>query len=101
PTDWRGAGRRIAGMLLEARMRGGAAAGGSTPNGSGIVTIVGVGINLGQREFPPDLADGATSVALETGRAPSREAVLTALLEEFDVWRARLEAQRFEPVPAA
>jgi BirA family biotin operon repressor/biotin-[acetyl-CoA-carboxylase] ligase len=98
PNDLLASGRKIAGILLESRMTGRAAAGGSTPNGSGIVTIVGVGINLGQREFPPDLADGATSVALETGRAPSREAVLTALLEEFDVWRARLEEQGFEPV---
>ena len=98
PNDLLVSGRKIAGILLESRMTGRAAAGGSTPNGSGIVTIVGIGINLGQREFPPDLADGATSVALETGRAPSREAVLTALLEEFDVWRARLEEQGFEPV---
>jgi len=98
PNDLLVSGRKIAGILLESRMTGRAAAGGSTPNGSAIVTIVGVGINLGQREFPPDLADGATSVAIETGRAPSREAVLTALLEEFDVWRARLEGKGFEPV---
>jgi len=98
PNDLLVSGRKIAGILLESRLTGRAAAGGSTPNGSGIVTIVGVGINLGQREFPPDLADGATSVAIETGRAPSREAVLTALLEEFDVWRARLEDKGFEPV---
>jgi BirA family transcriptional regulator, biotin operon repressor / biotin---[acetyl-CoA-carboxylase] ligase len=98
PNDLLVSGRKIAGILLESRMTGRAGAGGSTPNGSGIVTIIGVGINLGQREFPPDLADGATSVAIETGRAPSREAVLTALLEEFDVWRSRLEEQGFEPV---
>jgi len=98
PNDLLVSGRKIAGILLESRMAGRAAANGSTPSGSGIVTIVGVGINLGQREFPPDLADGATSVAIETGRAPSREAVLTALLEEFDVWRARLEEKGFEPV---
>ena len=62
------------------------------------MTIIGVGINLGQRDFPVDLADSATSVALETGRAPGREAVLTALLEEFDAWRARLESEGFGPV---
>jgi BirA family biotin operon repressor/biotin-[acetyl-CoA-carboxylase] ligase len=101
PNDLLVSGRKIAGILLESRMAGRVAAGGSTPSASGIVTIVGVGINLGQREFPPELADGATSVALETGRAPSREAVLTALLEEFDVWRARLEEQGFEPVREA
>ena len=101
PNDLLVSGRKIAGILLESRMTGRTAASGSTTSGSGIVTIVGVGINLGQREFPPDLADGATSVAIETGRAPSREAVLTALLEEFDVWRARLEEKGFDPVREA
>jgi len=66
-----------------------------------VVTIIGVGINLGQREFPPDLAEGATSIALETGQAPSRESVLAALLEEFDAWRARLEGEGFGPVREA
>src|SRR5262249_56446797 len=57
--------------------------------------------NLGQREFPPDLAAGATSIALETGQAPSRESVLAALLEEFDAWRARLEGEGFGPAREA
>jgi BirA family transcriptional regulator, biotin operon repressor / biotin---[acetyl-CoA-carboxylase] ligase len=86
PNDVLVADRKIAGILLESRV------------GVDLVTIIGIGINLGQREFPPDLAATATSVALETGRAPSREAVLTALLEEFDVWRARLEGEGFAPV---
>jgi BirA family transcriptional regulator, biotin operon repressor / biotin---[acetyl-CoA-carboxylase] ligase len=86
PNDVLVADRKIAGILLESRV------------GADLVTIIGIGINLGQREFPPDLAATATSVALENGRAPSREAVLTALLEEFDVWRARLEGEGFAPV---
>ena len=86
PNDVLVADRKIAGILLESRV------------GADLVTIIGIGVNLGQREFPPDLAATATSVALETGRAPSREAVLTALLEEFDVWRARLEGEGFAPV---
>src|SRR5262249_7991354 len=70
PNDVLVAGKKVAGILLESRMSGGA--GGK----SSVVTIIGVGINLGQREFPPDLAAGATSIALETGQAPSRESVL-------------------------
>jgi len=46
-------------------------------------------------------AEGATSIALETGQAPSRESVLAALLEEFDAWRARLEGEGFGPVREA
>jgi BirA family biotin operon repressor/biotin-[acetyl-CoA-carboxylase] ligase len=94
PNDVLVSGRKIAGILLESRTGGVPAPGG----GPAIVTIIGVGINLGQREFPVDLADSATSVALETGRAPGREAVLTALLEEFDAWRARLESEGFGPI---
>ena len=91
PNDVLVAGKKVAGILLESRMSG----------GSSVVTIIGVGINLGQREFPPDLAEGATSIALETGQAPSRESVLAALLEEFDAWRARLEGEGFGPVREA
>jgi BirA family biotin operon repressor/biotin-[acetyl-CoA-carboxylase] ligase len=87
PNDVLVGGKKIAGILLESRLAGSAA-----------VTIIGIGINLGQREFPPDLAASATSVALETGRAPARESVLSALLEAFDVWRARLEDEGFAPV---
>ena len=91
PNDVLVAGKKVAGILLESRMSG----------GSSVVTIIGVGINLGQREFPPDLAEGATSIALETGQAPSRESVLAALLEEFDAWRVRLEGEGFGPVREA
>jgi len=91
PNDVLVADKKIAGILLESRTAGGA----------DVVTIIGIGINLGQREFPSDLASSATSVALETGQAPSREAVLAALREEFDAWRARLEGEGFGPVREA
>lgn len=60
--------------------------------------IIGIGVNLGQLDFPPELAGHATSVALETGSAPDRETMLAALLEEFDAWRGRLEGEGFGPV---
>ncbi|PYM75397.1 MAG: biotin--[acetyl-CoA-carboxylase] ligase [Candidatus Rokuibacteriota bacterium] len=88
PNDVLVGGRKIAGILLESR-----AVASSEP-----VLVIGVGINLGQREFPPELAGRATSVALETGHAVDRETMLAALLEEFDAWRARLEGEGFGPV---
>src|SRR2546429_9356362 len=63
-----------------------------------VTVIVGVGLNLTQRTFPVDLADLATSVVIETGRAPDRDAMLEALLQEFDAWRWRLESQGFRQV---
>jgi len=83
PNDVLVGGKKIAGILLESRAP---------------VIIIGIGVNLGQREFPPELAGLATSVALETGRAPDRETMLSALLEEFDAWRVRLEREGFGAV---
>src|SRR5256712_13148352 len=80
PNDVLVGGKKIAGILLESRAP---------------VIIIGVGVNLGQREFPPELAGRAPSVALETGRAPDREPLLAAFLEECEAWRARLEREGF------
>ena len=88
PNDVLVAGRKIAGILLESR-----SVASSEP-----VLVIGVGVNLGQLEFPPELAGRATSVALETGHPVERDALLAALLEEFDAWRARLEGEGFAPV---
>jgi BirA family biotin operon repressor/biotin-[acetyl-CoA-carboxylase] ligase len=43
--------------------------------------VAGVGINLGQREFPPELTSIATSLFLETGLEFRRDDLLDALLE--------------------
>lgn len=80
PNDVLVAGRKIAGILLEAR---------------GDAVVVGVGINVGQRSFPADLAGHATSIALAGACAVDREAVLAALLQAFDGWRGRLEREGF------
>jgi BirA family biotin operon repressor/biotin-[acetyl-CoA-carboxylase] ligase len=85
PNDVLVAGRKVAGILLEAR---------------DAVVVAGIGLNVSQRRFPPELAGRATSLALETGRAVDREAVLPVLLEELDRWRGILEREGFEPVRA-
>lgn len=91
PNDVLIAGRKIAGILLESRMVGDVPA---------AVVAIGVGINLAQRAFPAALAARATSVAIETGRTVARDAMLGALLEAFDAWRARLEGEGMAPVRA-
>lgn len=88
PNDILARGRKVAGILLESRL------------GLETVVVVGVGVNLGQREFPADLTNRATSVLLETGRAPDAEAFLEGLRTRFVEWRARLAAQGFDPVRA-
>lgn len=46
--------------------------------------VVGVGINVHQREFAADLATPATSLDLEAGRHVSRQALLVALLKSLE-----------------
>lgn len=46
--------------------------------------VVGIGINVHQPAFPPDLAALATSLAIETGREWARADLLLALLRALD-----------------
>lgn len=85
PNDVLVGGRKIAGILLEAR--------------EGVV-VTGIGLNVAQHTFPAELAGRATSVSLETDGAADRETLLAVLLEETDRWRATLEERGFEPVRA-
>jgi BirA family transcriptional regulator, biotin operon repressor / biotin---[acetyl-CoA-carboxylase] ligase len=54
--------------------------------------ICGLGVNLATRAFPPELADRATSILLETGAAPAREPFIAALLTELESWLDRFFA---------
>ena len=62
--------RKLAGVLAETRWDGAAPA-----------VILGLGLNVRQRSFPPAVADRATSVALETGLDPAPDTLLAPLLE--------------------
>ena len=86
PNDVLVGDRKLAGILLESRV------------GATAIVVIGVGINLAQPAFPPELQGLATSLTLETGRTPGRDAMLAAVLESLDRWRARLEADGFAPV---
>jgi BirA family transcriptional regulator, biotin operon repressor / biotin---[acetyl-CoA-carboxylase] ligase len=50
--------------------------------------IAGIGINVNQTEFPPDLAAEATSLRISAGREFSREAILTFLLPAVERYSA-------------
>lgn len=89
PNDVMVSGRKIAGILLESR-----SVIASAP------TIIGIGVNVAQSRFAPDLAGRATSIALECGRAIARDALLDALLRHFDARRESLEREGFTAVRA-
>jgi BirA family biotin operon repressor/biotin-[acetyl-CoA-carboxylase] ligase len=69
PNDVLCAGRKLAGILCEARWEAG------KPE-----IVAGFGINVGRREFPGPLAETATSLARELPRPPERALVLARVL---------------------
>jgi len=80
PNDILVDGKKVCGILLEGRL--------NPQNGSQATMVLGIGLNVNQTEFPTDLADKATSLALETGqlipRVPLLADLLTALEEHYD-----------------
>jgi BirA family transcriptional regulator, biotin operon repressor / biotin---[acetyl-CoA-carboxylase] ligase len=46
--------------------------------------VIGIGINLNHRAFPPELEPIATSIAIETGNLHPREPLIIALLKALD-----------------
>ena len=71
PNDLLLGGRKVGGILLEmnaeaVRVR---------------YAVIGIGINVNHRQFPPELRSQATSLRLETDRAPVRQDLLVAVLE--------------------
>jgi BirA family biotin operon repressor/biotin-[acetyl-CoA-carboxylase] ligase len=78
PNDLLIGPRKAGGILVEANTEGGAVA----------FAVVGIGINVHQRAFAPELvaplATPATSLDLETGRRVSRQALLVALLKSLE-----------------
>jgi BirA family transcriptional regulator, biotin operon repressor / biotin---[acetyl-CoA-carboxylase] ligase len=45
---------------------------------------VGIGVNVNQEKFPPELAAAATSIRKETGRMSYRVELLARLLRQFE-----------------
>lgn len=80
PNDILSGERKICGILAEAI---------DTPSGRAV--ILGIGINLTENAFPPELANVATSVSEATGSAPEREQILAALLTALSHWYSLLD----------
>ena len=80
PNDLLSGERKICGILAEAI---------DTPAGRAV--ILGIGINLTQNAFPPELENLATSVAQASGRPADREQILAALLDSLSRWYSALD----------
>lgn len=76
PNDLWSGGRKLAGILVEAR--------GFSPAAPAFVAGFGVNVNHRAEDFPPELRESATSLALLTGRRHDRAVVLRGVLESLE-----------------
>jgi BirA family biotin operon repressor/biotin-[acetyl-CoA-carboxylase] ligase len=86
PNDVWIEGRKVAGVLIEAR-----------PQESWAVIGIGLNVNTEAGELPPELRDSAVSLRMASGRALDRDGVLDALLARLAGWISRVG----EPVAVA
>ena len=88
PNDLLVGGRKFAGILTEMH---------AEPDRIHYA-VVGVGVNVNQSKMPEDLADIATSLRIETGKAVSRLEVLIRLLRSLDRYYNQFIAEGATPI---
>ncbi|KAA6458736.1 biotin--[acetyl-CoA-carboxylase] ligase [Acidobacteria bacterium AB60] len=71
-------------LLLGPRKTGGILAEAQTDSGTLSFAVMGIGINVHQRSFDPNLATPGSSLDLESGRVIDRQQLLIALLESLE-----------------
>jgi BirA family biotin operon repressor/biotin-[acetyl-CoA-carboxylase] ligase len=76
PNDVMASGRKICGILVESAIEGDRLQ----------YAVMGIGVNVAQREFPDEISAVATSLAIETGRSLAQDEVLNPLLERLSIW---------------
>ncbi|MFN8585309.1 MAG: biotin--[acetyl-CoA-carboxylase] ligase [Dehalococcoidia bacterium] len=79
PNDVLHAGRKLAGVLAEAR------------HGPRLDVFLGIGLNLREAALPPDVRALATSLEAASGRSPEPETALAALSVALEAWCILLE----------
>ena len=79
--------RKVCGILSEAGL--------GMEAGKLDYAVVGIGINVGRMEFPPELKEIATSIGNEAGTAPDRNRLIAEILNEMDAMIGGLETGSF------
>jgi len=86
PNDLLLQGKKFCGILIE-----------NSFQQSGLTyTVIGAGINVNQPELPPEIADRATSLSREAGRALDRDKILQAVLSELDIMYQAVRRSEFD-----
>jgi BirA family transcriptional regulator, biotin operon repressor / biotin---[acetyl-CoA-carboxylase] ligase len=82
PNDVYIGSKKVCGILCEAVFTGG-----KPP-----AVVIGIGINVNQNEFSPELQKIATSIFIETGKQFNRFEILGSILQSMEHWLNILEA---------
>lgn len=88
PNDLLLDGKKFAGVLME----------GVLSNNAVDYVVVGIGINVNQTLFPPELAERATSLRLATGASINRDTLFRAILHSLETEYDSLSASGFHEV---
>jgi len=88
PNDLLINGRKFAGILLE----------GSISQGSVDYVVLGIGINVNQERFAPELKETATSLRLATGKEIDRVLLFRTIMKSFEDHHARMSRTHFQSV---
>jgi len=83
-------------LLIGPRKTGGILAEAHSEDSTVAFAVVGIGINVHQRQFDPGLSTPATSLDLEAGRRIPRQLLLVSLLESLQRETAALEVAAME-----
>jgi BirA family biotin operon repressor/biotin-[acetyl-CoA-carboxylase] ligase len=93
PNDVLAGGRKLAGILTELAA--------DLDQVQWVVLGIGVNVNLAREDFPPELRDVATSLAIERGQRVPRALFAAAMLSALEEWLDRHAAEGFAPVREA
>ncbi|HST23469.1 MAG TPA: biotin--[acetyl-CoA-carboxylase] ligase [Blastocatellia bacterium] len=88
PNDVLARGRKICGILVESAIEANKL----------LYAIMGIGVNLGQREFPEELKETATSLLIESEQLVTPDEFLKPLLERLEYWYRQATAQPSEVI---
>jgi len=88
PNDVLLSGRKLCGILSDASIEGGTLSS----------VVLGIGLNVNQTEFPPEIRPTPTSLRLATGRWFDRVNVLSSVLERLESRYEDLQSQRFDAI---
>lgn len=76
PNDVLASGRKLCGILVETAIE----------QEELLYAVMGIGVNLAQREFPEEIRDSATSILMESGKLLAADGFLALLLVRLEHW---------------